>query len=450
MKKRYVSIVGPIISGTSFSFWGTKYCGSETIMKQIGAEGDIEVYVNSPGGSVFAGYEIVNAFNAAVRAGRSVTFYVSAMAASIASYITCGVKGATVCMAENGKLMFHAPWTVVVGSKGNLQDAHDLLEKMEIDIRSAVSARGVKVEDSWFATDRNKFFSAGESVEMKLADRIEDPPMELINYVVEVASAQDKGDFWDKADVEARKEQTAGAFDHERFAANIEFEGYLTHVCSEHYGEQVTVSDVTKETFSVTRQDGSSVLLKYTPDSLTIVAIDWDAVDSKKENDMSVKKDKPGVEPTAAAQTPEPTAPTTDAPDTAVAAQEPAPVEPVEEPAPTEPAAVADAPDATNTVEPAATAAADDHGLTPDMIAFAKENYQRVRTEYVDTIKASEQNEFTDDELNGFSNSILSKIAKLAKSVTVQKDVELMADNSIVPSPKGSKGTGGSLPPPEL
>ena len=127
-------------------------------------------------------------------------------------------------------------------------------------------------------------------------------------------------------------------------------------------------------------------------------------------------------------------------------------MEPVEEPAPTEPAAVADAPDATNTVEPAAVAAADDddHGLTPDMIAFAKENYQRVRTEYVDTIKASEQNEFTDDELNGFSNSILSKIAKLAKSVTVQKDVELMADNSIVPSPKGSKGTGGSLPPPEL
>ena len=78
--------------------------GSESVLSQIGDSGDIDIYVNSQGGSVFAGFEIVNALNAAVTQGRAVTFYVSALAASIASYITSGVKGARVVMSDNAKL----------------------------------------------------------------------------------------------------------------------------------------------------------------------------------------------------------------------------------------------------------------------------------------------------------------------------------------------------------
>ena len=127
---RKVLIVGTVVNGRSgYSGWYGRCAGSESVIEEIGSEGDIDVYINSPGGSVFAGFEMVNAFNAARDAGREVTIYVSAMAASIASYIACGVKGAKVYMSSNAKMMFHAPWTFVLGSKDELRDTSNLLEK---------------------------------------------------------------------------------------------------------------------------------------------------------------------------------------------------------------------------------------------------------------------------------------------------------------------------------
>ena len=116
--KNRAAIVGPVITGPSFysSLFGY-LTGSDTVINDLGREGDVDIYVNSPGGSVFAGFEIVNAINAIVASGRKVTFYISSMAASIASYITTGAKGAKVVMAENGKLMYHAPWVYAAGTK---------------------------------------------------------------------------------------------------------------------------------------------------------------------------------------------------------------------------------------------------------------------------------------------------------------------------------------------
>ena len=76
--RKRIAIVGGIVSGKSFDGWFGRYTGSETVLSQIGDSGDIDIYVNSQGGSVFAGFEIVNALNAAVAQDRAVTFYVSA------------------------------------------------------------------------------------------------------------------------------------------------------------------------------------------------------------------------------------------------------------------------------------------------------------------------------------------------------------------------------------
>lgn len=436
MGKRYVSIVGTIVSGrSSDSSWFGKLCGASTVLDQIGSSGDIEVYINSPGGSVFAGFEIVNAFNAAVQAGRSVTMYVSPLAASAASYISSGVKGATVVMTSNAKLMFHAPWTCVCGSKGELQDAHDLLGKLEDDIRDAVRSRGALFDESWFDTGRAKFFSAKESVEMKLADHIGDPPSELVSFISEDSAKIDS--TWDKGDKEVAARTRTDDF--ESYAAGIEFQGYLQHLCDEHYGETTQVKDVSDDTFKVVRADGSVTLLKYVPDSLTIVSINWGS-SSDKEKDMKVK-DNSNVTPAAQVE------PVTDVTEPIV---EPvAQAEPVAEPAAqAEPEPTAE-PVAEPVTEPAAQVepVANTLGLTDDMVAFAKENYEQAREAHLVTIKASSENTFSDEELSGFSIKMLAKLAKLADTSARKSDG---VDNSIVPSPKGSQGTGGSLPPPKF
>ena len=88
-------------------------------------------------------------------------------------------------------------------------------------------------------------------------------------------------------------------------------------------------------------------------------------------------------------------------------------------------------------------------GMTEDMIVFAKANYQAARNEYISTIKAAKTCEFTDEELAKFDIATLAKMAKLPSKLS-EKDTALKADNSLIAPDHKAKGTGGSLPPPEM
>ena len=412
-----IGIVGGIITGKSFDGWFGRYTGSETVLSQIGDSGDIDIYVNSQGGSVCAGFEIVNALNAAVTQGRAVTFYVSALAASIASYITSGVKGAKVVMSDNAKLMFHAPWVCTCGSKDQLKDAADLLGKMEDDIVSAVEARGAKAEPDWFAAGRMKWFSAKEAVKNKLADEIGNPPSDLISYLTE----QDKnGGSYTSLYSDSSSDKpgyTAGKTELERFAAQTELKSYIASLCEEHF-DDIQAVEVERDNIRLAHKDGSFSLLNYENDPLNIVNVNWESArkETQKENNMSKQ-----AEPKAAEETPkEPTAEPT------------AGQEPIEVPT-SEPKAV---------VKPVLPS-----GMTEDMILFAAENYAETKNKHIAAIKAVKTNSFTDEELDSFPMKTLAKMAKLA--VEPQKETVVpKTDSSLIAPPASAAKGNGSLPPP--
>lgn len=493
-KKNRVAIVGPVVTGGSFySRYYGYVTGSDTVINDLGTTGDVEIYVNSPGGSVFAGFEIVNAVNAVVESGRNVTFYISAMAASIASYITTGSKGAKVVMAENGKLMFHAPWTVGRGTKDEFRDTAVLLEQMEDDIKAAVRSRGTTPEESWFAAGRAKWIASAESKQMGLIDAIGNPPVDLVMYVK--TASKTAMDAYDSAEAKANDQKAKAAsqsfgrgFDDVAAAAMVE--GVIEQMCNEEFGEGCSVTNVSSDSFHLTKKDGDTVLLKFSPDALNIVSVDWEnsvAVAKNGEDDMSVKNKNSGVTEPVATELAEPTATepvaiepvepvaTEPAVEEPVAAEpvEPTATEPsVEEPVATEPVAtepVATQPVATGdgddgfiegvtpqptaqhtehvAVEPTASGAQPgaDHGLTEDMIAFAKTHYPKARQAFIDTIKESGGNDFSDTELSAMSLDTLSKLAKLADF----HDKTPRADNSIVAS-KGKQEKGeATLKPPK-
>lgn len=87
---------------------------------------DLNIYINSGGGSVFAGMAIYNMLK---RHNGFKTVYVDGLAASISSVIA--LVGDKVVIPSNAYLMIHKPWCGVAGNSKDLREQADILDKIE-------------------------------------------------------------------------------------------------------------------------------------------------------------------------------------------------------------------------------------------------------------------------------------------------------------------------------
>lgn len=93
-------------------------------IKKLGAVNDINVRINSYGGSVHDGIAIYNTLK---RNSARVTTDIDGVAASIASIIA--VAGDEINMAANGFMMIHDPWSIAIGTAEDFRHEADLLDK---------------------------------------------------------------------------------------------------------------------------------------------------------------------------------------------------------------------------------------------------------------------------------------------------------------------------------
>jgi ATP-dependent Clp protease protease subunit len=91
----------------------------------LGDISTINLYVNSPGGSVFEGIAIHNMLK---RHKAKVNVHVDGLAASIASVIA--MAGDTIFMPKNAMLMIHNAWTITYGNAAELRKAADDLDRI--------------------------------------------------------------------------------------------------------------------------------------------------------------------------------------------------------------------------------------------------------------------------------------------------------------------------------
>jgi len=157
----------------------------------------LELYINSPGGSVFAAYEIVNAITEwRMENKQSVNITVGAMAASAASAIAI-LSGANLRLFRNSKMMFHGAWTVSIGGKELHEDTADLLEQINADIKTQlVSKYGIAAElvDEWFAEGRAGWITAEDAVNYGMAETVIDDDDEEVEFAdADVAGIEDHG-----------------------------------------------------------------------------------------------------------------------------------------------------------------------------------------------------------------------------------------------------------------
>ena len=104
------------------------------IVDQItNAQEDVELVVNSPGGDVFAGFQLVNAIS---KCQHKVTAHIEVMAASIAAIIALACD--KVVIGKNDILMLHNCWTITAGNKEQLQQDIDMLVAVDKVIHNIV------------------------------------------------------------------------------------------------------------------------------------------------------------------------------------------------------------------------------------------------------------------------------------------------------------------------
>ena len=103
------------------------------------AEGkDLKIYINSPGGSAFAGVAI---YNMLLRHSGKKEVFIDGLAASAASIIA--MAGDVINIPKNAYLMIHRAWTFACGNKNEMQKTLELLERLDSSIAETYVSKSV-------------------------------------------------------------------------------------------------------------------------------------------------------------------------------------------------------------------------------------------------------------------------------------------------------------------
>ena len=162
---RVLRLEGPI---DSENFWGDEVT-PQMFREDLEAEdGDVTVWINSPGGNVFAAAEIYTMLKD--YAGK-VTVKVASLAASAASVVA--MAGDTVQMSPTALLMLHDPSTVAMGNARDMEKAIAALNEVKESIVNAYAAKsGLRRGRIADLMSEETWLNAKKAVELGFADEV--------------------------------------------------------------------------------------------------------------------------------------------------------------------------------------------------------------------------------------------------------------------------------------
>lgn len=164
-------------------------------------KGPITVWINSPGGDVWAAAQI---YNMLLSYGGKVTVKIDGLAASAASVIA--MAGDEVLVSPVSMLMIHNPSTMAMGDKEDLAQAISMLDSVKDSILNAyVKKTGLSKNKLSKLMDDETWMDANKAVELHFADRVMERP-DLYHEDEQEKKVPDEGDP-DEKEPEESKEQ---------------------------------------------------------------------------------------------------------------------------------------------------------------------------------------------------------------------------------------------------
>lgn len=162
---RVLRLEGPI---DSESFWGDEITPKDFRDELESDEGDITVWINSPGGNVFAAAEIYTMLK---DYKSSVTVKIASIAASAASVIA--MAGDRVLMSPTALLMVHDPSTIAMGNTKAMEQAITTLNEVKEAIINAYAAKtGLRHNRIADLMSNETWMNAKKAVELGFADEV--------------------------------------------------------------------------------------------------------------------------------------------------------------------------------------------------------------------------------------------------------------------------------------
>jgi len=147
--------------------WGTNAQDFIKLVLQIDKD-QIELHLNSPGGSMFDGVAIYNALK---MHKADVSVYVDGLAASAASFIA--QAGDSIIMTEAATMMIHDASALAYDNADGMRKTADILDKLSNNIANIYSSRAGGTSDEWRAFMREEtWYNAQEAVDAGLADQV--------------------------------------------------------------------------------------------------------------------------------------------------------------------------------------------------------------------------------------------------------------------------------------
>lgn len=149
------------------------WLGDEITPKQFKAElmsgqGDITIWINSPGGDVFAASQI---YNMLMDYKGKITVKIDGIAASAASVIA--MAGGEVLMSPVSMMMIHNPMTIAIGDTGEMEKAIAMLDEVKESIINAYELKtGLPRTKLSHLMDAESWMNAKKAVELGFADAI--------------------------------------------------------------------------------------------------------------------------------------------------------------------------------------------------------------------------------------------------------------------------------------
>ncbi len=168
-------------------WWGLSAVCPADIRQAIAenpADEEFTLEINSPGGSVFAGFEMYSVLRRASRDGVRIRAEVQSLAGSAASVVMVGAD--TVACSPVAQVMIHLPLTVTEGNQNVHRESVQMLESITESIIAGYERKvGNKTSPAALRRmmDRETFLSARAALDAGLIDEIigEEQPGEPIN-----------------------------------------------------------------------------------------------------------------------------------------------------------------------------------------------------------------------------------------------------------------------------
>lgn len=154
------------------TWWGDEVTPKEfkADLDNLGDIGTLNIYINSPGGDVFAGQAIHSMLK---RHPSHKNVYIDGLAASIASVIA--MSGDTIFMPKNAMMMIHNPWTIGMGNAIEFRKLAEDLDKIRESLVAAYEGHSTLTRDEIIELmDEETWLTATECEEYGFCDVVEE------------------------------------------------------------------------------------------------------------------------------------------------------------------------------------------------------------------------------------------------------------------------------------